>query len=112
MGLTTWIAVASLVLTIFGLSDTAIGRIRRTASVAWRWAVRVFPVVAIVNSTAGLWLFYEAAEPITRGQVLGVALHTCVLVGTPLLWVLSRIVDRVFPDKTEQPPANVSAGPL
>lgn len=111
MDLTTWIAVVSLVLTIYGLSDTAIVRIRRTASVAWRWAVRVFPVIAIVNSIAGLWLFYEAAEPITRGQVLGVALHTCVLVGTPLVWVLGRIVDRVFPDKVGQPSANVSTAP-
>lgn len=102
MDYSVWIALAGLVLAAYNMSDLAWTRIKKQATAVWRVGRIVAPLLVIANSMAGLYFFYTAEGPITRLQVLTVALHTFVILGTPISLLLDRISDRVLGVKQQK----------
>lgn len=95
MDLSVAIAFCALVLAAYNMSELALGRLKRHASALWRIRSVALPILGMLNSIAGLYFFAVATGPITRLQVLGVAMHVVVLVGLPLVLV----ADRMKPDR-------------
>ena len=93
--ITTVIAILALGVSIIGMPDTAVSRMRRALPHISKWVNRFFYTIGVANSVYGVVAFYLVAGVPTRLEILFLAMHVVILILLPAIAVLSHFMDRL-----------------